>query len=270
LENIFPYFGGKFFMLKDIYEEAAKICGPFSEHKIVSFVDVFGGSGNVLYNLPKSWNIKNKVYNDLDKNLFNTINALRDPVERAKIADEFKYVPLSRDLFLQIKNKEKNNEQLTPFEYLYNIANSFNSARLSFSVDLKGTGHDKYARIFEGAMHSWSEIRTWTVENLDFRELIPKYDSEYTYFYLDPPYLKGGKTYRLNFGEDDFKELHSILSNVKGYWLMNESEVDFEFIRSVFGEPKYIKEYMNNFTSRAKIANGTAKSIRPEGYWTNY
>ncbi len=256
-------------MLNDLYSEAAKICSPIAGKEIVSFVDVFGGSGQVIYNLPKEWNIQNKVYNDLDHNLYNTMCALRNDEEREKIIKDFEIVPSSREFFNSLKEKEKNNESLTPFEYLYATANSFNSERKTFSTFISGK-NEKYNRIINTALGAWNEIRTWTIENLDFRKLLKMYDSEHTYFYLDPPYLTGGKHYKLNFSEQDFIDMFEILSKSKAYWLMNESEVDFDFIVSIFGQPKYVKEYRNKFMSRAKIANGTATSFRKEGYWTNY
>jgi len=58
MRALFPYYGGKFNQLKDIL-------GTMGEH-LSSFhvvVDVFGGSGKVLLNIPEEWK-KLKVYND--------------------------------------------------------------------------------------------------------------------------------------------------------------------------------------------------------------
>ena len=55
------------------------------------------------------------------------------------------------------------------------------------------------------------------VENSDFEDVIKKYDSPTTYFYLDPPYATT-ETYYSNhdFGKKDHKRLADVLNNVKG------------------------------------------------------
>jgi site-specific DNA-adenine methylase len=50
MKSLFPYYGGRFYQLKDII-------GILNEHRD-SFdvvVDVFGGSGKVLLNIPDEW-----------------------------------------------------------------------------------------------------------------------------------------------------------------------------------------------------------------------
>jgi len=101
---------------------------------------------------------------------------------------------------------------------------------------------------------------------LDYKELIKKYDSPTTFFYLDPPYLKGGKSYKFSFTLEDFKELHNIITNIKGYWLMNESERDFPELIKIFGEPQIVKEYSNSVNTNS----GNRKAQRKEGFWYNF
>lgn len=148
----------------------------YKNKKIVTFVDVFGGSGDVLLNLPGNWKI-NRVYNDnIDHRLFILLNSLRDDKKRKILFEKT------------------------------NIYNNF-----------------KY-------------IMDWRIENLDYKDLIPKYDGGKTFFYLDPQYLKEGK-----FDINDFIVLKNVLKNIKGYWLMNKSDNNFKEIKEIFGEPKLVK-----------------------------
>ncbi len=58
--STFPYYGGRFYHLKEIME-------ILEEHKkqFDVVVDVFGGPGKVLINIPEEWR-KVKVYNDIN------------------------------------------------------------------------------------------------------------------------------------------------------------------------------------------------------------
>ncbi len=253
-------------MLNDIYKMILQYYKPVSaEHKLSCFVDVFGGSGAVLLNLPKELGHFNKVYNDIDSRLCNLMLALQDDVKRKEIEEKFNFALKSREYFNILKEKEEQ----TPFEFLYLLACSFNSDALTFSTNYK-TEND-FSVTFKNALNNWKYIKDWTIENLDFREIIPKYDTDETFFYLDPPYLTGGfYKYKYKFTEQDFKDLKDILDNVKGKWLLNESQRDFDFIKSLFGEPKLVKEYSSNFITKYSLENNIEKPPRLEGFWTNF
>ena len=80
--------------------------------------------------------------------------------------------------------------------------------------------------------------------------MITRYDSEDSFFYLDPPYYKI-KYYKYNFNENDFYELNKILKNIKGKYLMNINCNDF--IINLFGEPNMRIEIRNNSVNNKYI-----------------
>jgi len=92
-----------------------------------------------------------------------------------------------------------------------------------------------------------------TIENLDFRDLIPRYDRPHTLFYLDPPY-HDCDYYNYNFTEDDFLDLERILKSIKGKFILSIN--DDEFTRELFGD-YYIEEvntiYSTPRTSRPRV-----------------
>jgi len=57
------------------------------------------------------------------------------------------------------------------------------------------------------------------IECLDFRALIPKYDRQHSFFFLDPPYWKI-PGYNHDFIEQDFIDLAKILREIDGKFLM--------------------------------------------------
>jgi site-specific DNA-adenine methylase len=74
--SLFPYYGRRFNQLKTIISILDKHKDRFDV-----IVDVFGGSGKVLLNIPEEWK-KIKVYNDIDNDLYVTFKVLQDPRKR--------------------------------------------------------------------------------------------------------------------------------------------------------------------------------------------
>lgn len=66
-----------------------------------------------------------------------------------------------------------------------------------------------------------------SIHNLDYSTIIDMYDSESTFFYLDPPYMGKEKYYiNHNFTEKSHKELSVKLKNIKGRFLLSYYQFD--------------------------------------------
>ena len=64
-------------------------------------------------------------------------------------------------------------------------------------------------------------------ENLSYEDIIEKYDSPTTYFYVDPPYWKTENYYSLHdFDVDNHKQLCNQLKNIKGKFSLSYYEFD--------------------------------------------
>jgi DNA adenine methylase len=260
--KFFKFYGAKTHLLKDIYN----VILPLRD-KITCFVDVFGGSGVVALNLPFKSNVI--VYNDLDKWLYTTFKVIQNEEKRNKLIEKLEYAFKHRDIFNEFKESYKKEENLEDveiaFRFIYLVQSSYNGDMSSYGITIS-----EYRRVNEiiYPIHNLKLgylLKGWIIENLDFKELMKKYDSETTFFYLDPPYLTGGKDYRLKFSIKDMEDLKQICDNLKGYYLLNESDKDFEEIKKLFGEPKFTKRYVNNFNARFM-----KKSYRLEGFWYNF
>ncbi len=70
MKSTFPYYGGRFYQIKNILEILEKNLDQFDV-----VVNVLGWSGKVLLNIPDEWK-KVKVYNDLNKDLYVTFTVL--------------------------------------------------------------------------------------------------------------------------------------------------------------------------------------------------
>jgi len=255
--KLFPYFGGKYFMLDDVMNVIIKI---INEKDIKCVVDVFGGSGTVILSLPLAYKV-NRVYNDIDKRLVNVLKVLMDNEKRERVLTSLEYSLRSRDLFKEFMESDWDNlnDEEMVIRFLYLISYSFNENLKYYKYNINDF-RDHMGAIIDNIKKNWKYIRLLTaIENLDFRDIIKKYGGEKTLLYLDPPYLTGGKTYKYNFNINDFIDLKRLLDESKSFYLLNSSEKDFEVMTKIFGEPAFVKEYANMF--------GDHKTYRKEGFW---
>ncbi len=253
--SITPFYGGKNYLLPKIKAYVAAASPS-------TFVDVFGGGGHVCANIdmppyPKG----RKIYNDIDKRLVNLFRVLQTKPDELK--ERCKYAVASRALYEEYKEMT-GNEVEDAFRVWYTLA-------LSFGGKMKGTyGYMITSERRVGTriltMEGWdeiiAEIKTWNIENLDFRDLIQRYDSPITFFYLDPPYYKFND-YQYNFTEQDFVDLAKILRQIKGIYLLNIN--DDPFIRRVFGQPTTEEVYLNV----AFHTRGQPRTKRVELFYSN-
>mgnify|MGYP003346233190 CR=1 FL=1 len=158
-------------------------------------------------------------------------------------------------------------------KYVYVLTQVFSGANPEKSkfIDLKGKYHSKFTsfknklknekwqKMFESITH---------VENLDFQELIEKYDSPTTYIYLDPPYWKTENYYsNHDFDRNDHERLANVLHKVKGKFSL--SYYDFDLLHEWFPEDKYRWE-IKEFAKAASAKKGEKQNMGQELLILNY
>lgn len=180
------------------------------------YVEVFGGGGCVLLRKLPS---RVEVYNDVYDDVVNFFRVLRD--RGYELKEQLRLYPYSRTVHREFTEKMKKREFKDDFEralvWFYLKCTGFNgeiTGKLATSrlknqaVQLLKKKVDKFDIYIE-------RLRSVTIENLDFRECIKKYDSEETLFFCDPPYIERD-LYEHNFTMDDHVDLAQILRKVKG------------------------------------------------------
>jgi site-specific DNA-adenine methylase len=105
-------------------------------------------------------------------------------------------------------------------------------------------------------------------ENLDFEEVIKKYDSERTYFYCDPPYYKTEKYYANHeFGIETHERLANCLKSTTGKFSL--SYYHFEQLEEWFPKDEY--QWQSKEFSKAAMAKaGKSQTVGTELLIMNY
>lgn len=194
------------------------------------FVEVFGGGGLMTMLVPRS-KFKVIVYNDKNDLLVNFFKVLK---ERPKeLQRRLALTPCARKIYEEYRTLLVSGKirELDPVEravavfYFHNYGFS-GSNRKGFSTSTKSINNAaknmrRVAALVDFASR-WVDV---TIENLDFRDVIRKYDREHTLFYCDPPYLSVEELstrdyYDLEFSWWDMRTLLSMLSEIKGKFVL--------------------------------------------------
>lgn len=226
------YIGGK--------ARIGKWIAPHIPNDIETYVEGFSGMFWVFFNMDLEHypNLKTVVYNDynrLNSNLFKWIkqydilwDALSQyPCQQLNVVDtppeyEQMFNQYQREVFdEQLVITDQNSLEIA-CKYVYVLTQVFSGSKPETAsyMDYKGKYRCKVLILMDKLKHPKyrSHIDKITfIENMDFQDVVQKYDSEKTYFYMDPPYYKTEKYYSNHiFTIDTHQRLATCLQNVKG------------------------------------------------------
>ncbi len=268
------YIGGK--------NRMAKWIGNYIPNDIETYVEVFGGAFWVYVNgeVHKKPILKNVIYNDYNRYMTNLFACCRNPQEFLKSMDEI--VAQDSELFYEFKKDVFENKNIKDIEipdydygmkYAYIVTQIFsglNPEKGKF-IDLKGkysSKFDAFRRRLKNPKVIEKLNKITNVENMDCADVIKKYDSPTTYFYVDPPYWKTENYYSLHdFDTDDHKRLADVLKNIEGRFSL--SYYDFEQLHEWFPEDEYEWE-LKDFVKPASAQKGKSQNKGTELLIMNY
>ena len=232
---------------------------------VETYVEPFSGMFWVFFNLelPNYPNLKKVVYNDFNPLNVNLYNCIRN---YKTFADIIQKIPAQKaDLFSQYQKEIfepsfkvdlSQPDYETAYKYAYILTQVWSGTNPSKSkfIDLKG----KYTSKFDSFRNKLTNPK-WqayfdkidVVENLDFEDVIKKYDSPTTYFYCDPPYYKTEDYYaNHSFGIETHERLATSLKSMKGKFSL--SYYDFPQLSEWFPKDEYVWE--NKAFAKAAMA----------------
>jgi DNA adenine methylase len=233
-------------------------------------------------------NLKNVVYNDFNQLNVNLFKAVQNPKELLKTMNEIPVQTLGESETpeeYKIKFKEFQSEIFksdfkldkvdyeTAAKYVYVITQVFSGSKPETSsfIDLKGKYKSKYLSFKDKlSKPKWIDhfLKISNVTQMDFQDVIEKYDSKTTYIYLDPPYWKTENYYsNHDFDRDDHDRLAKILNNVKSKFSL--SYYDFDLLEEWYPKTKFRWE-SKEFTKQAAAKKGVKQNTSQEILILNY
>ena len=194
----------------------------FPGHKI--YVEPFGGAAGVLLNKEPS---PLEVYNDLNSDLVNFFRVLRDKEKAAELIRRLRLTPYAREEYYSFypmpegDDIERARALVCRTGMGIGISMAVSDSRSDFAGDNKKIG--KKAKVFVNRVENMWKIaerfRSVVIECRDALDLIPRYDSPDTLWYLDPPY-NCGYSFKYRAGVDQ-KAMLGAFKNVSGYVVLS-------------------------------------------------
>ena len=197
----------------------------FPRHEI--YVEPFGGAAGVLLNKRPS---PLEVYNDLNSDLVNFFRVLRDKEKAAELIRRLKLTPYAREEYYSFYPMPEGDD-IERARALVCRAGMGIGVRMAVSESPAGFAADnkkirKNAKVFVNHVERINEIaerfRSVVIEHKDALELIPRYDSPDTLWYLDPPYnCRYSFRYKHNINQE---AMLGAFKNVSGYVVLSGYE----------------------------------------------
>lgn len=230
------WIGGKFYLSK-------KIIQLIPSHGC--YCEPFLGAGWVLIRKPIS---KIEVANDINRDLINLWRVLRDKPEELLALWDTSLQSRSwfedlRDMSCEEIEALSDVEQAWRLFYIIKFAfGGRNIVEATYDIIQSGVKHTRatygykvgytdkfprnmllYARWLLAQNHD--RLKHVNFECLPWQDILKRYDRKTTFFYLDPPYYGKEKYYGTGFTRDQFGELASVLSSIKGKFILSLNDL---------------------------------------------
>jgi len=276
------YIGGK--------SKIGKWIVPYYPKDMETYVETFGGMFWCFFNMDLSQypNLKKVVYNDfnpLNHNLFmclknpdkllkaiNSISCQQQGVTNTPSIYKEQFVSFQAEIFAENFSVKPGDYEIAA-KYAYILTQVFSGSKPETSsfIDLKGKYKSKYLTFRDKlSKPDWVEhfLKITDIENMDFADVITKYDSPTTYFYADPPYWKTENYYsNHDFDSKDHERLANTLRGIQGKFSL--SYYDFDLLHDWFPEGEY-KWEKKEFVKAAAAKKGVSQNKGEELLIMNY
>ena len=217
----FGWYGGKFshldFLLPNLPSDATHFC------------DVFGGSAAVIINREPA---QVETYNDLDSELVNFFSTLRRKRLGPQLIREISLTPFSREELSRACTPEEGLDNVERARRFYvrarqtrtGLAQSSSQGRWAQCVLTSRSGMggavSRWLGSIEGLPGIIDRLMRVQIENAPALEVIQRYDTPETLFYLDPPYVHDARgdvnAYHGEMSDGDHRELAALLNSIQG------------------------------------------------------
>lgn len=186
-----------------------------------NYVEPFSGGASLYFYKEKANEDKFEVLNDIDNDVKILLDGFKT-FSKEEILEELGKFPVDIDTFKYLKSVDTSTlTELQKFIRLLFISkNSYAGMMRSFNRKRTKTIENGGQHFRKYRLEDFRNRMDRTIiSNEDYKEIIRKYDSENTLFYLDPPYENSSRMY--NHFNVDYNELADIIKNIKGKFLLS-------------------------------------------------
>ncbi|WP_221800417.1 DNA adenine methylase [Oceanobacter mangrovi] len=250
---IFPWPGGKRKLAKHILP-------LLGEH--TCYVEPFAGAAAIFFAKEPS---KVEVLNDLNGDLANLYRVVKHHF--GELYSQFKWVLISRENWNKIRSVPPESltdiQRAARFLYVQKMAFGAKVEGPTFGIARTAAPRFNLLSLERDLEDAHLRLTRTYIEQLDWKRLINKYDSESTVFYCDPPYWET-EGYGIEFGWQEYEALAELSHTLKGRMVLSINS--HPEIRKLFsGIP--LKEVDYRYTiGGADEAN--SKPVKELIYWT--
>lgn len=224
---------------------ARKIISLIPEH--TCYIEPFCGGAQVFFHKSPS---KVELLNDLNEDIFNFLRICQRHHE--EFLRYLRFCLVSRKWFELFEKTTP--ETLTDIEraarFFYLQKNCYGGliVRRNFAASVQDGSNYNPEALPELLRKTHGRLLNVQLECLPYDRILTKYDREFTFFYLDPPYWNR-PYYKFNFKEDDYVQLAQRLRELKGKFLLSLN--DTPEIRKIFSGFQ-IKNLKMTYSSQRK------------------
>lgn len=268
LKTLTPYYGGKFNKVGRFIAEIL----PKHRH----YVEPCGGMAGVLMIKEPSFC---EIYNDIDNNIVNLFEVVRDPILCKQLEELLHLTPYSREEWRRCQKTFRT--ETDPLEKARKV---YVTLSMGFAGSLGNKafswGGPKYessvARTFFNGLESLPvihhRIKNIIIENKDALDIAKKWDTSETLQYWDPPYRKENRKTFGDYSEEIDSNYHAMILD---FLISCKSKIilsgyDNEVYNSALSGSDFRKISLSTF-SAVSLSNGKGyDSKRTECLWINY
>ena len=255
------YYGGK--------QQLAKYILSFiPPHQ--TYVEPFFGGGAVFFAKPffpfYTANKYREVINDKDERVINFYRVCRNLDLFEQLLHKVKHTLYCKETYKEAKEKLKSDDAVEKaWAFFFIINSSFNNDLYAgFANDFikQKTFINKVERF---SKNLYLRLRNVVIEKEDALEIIKKYDTKETFFYIDPPYFNADMGHYGGYTQQDFRDLLDLLTSVQGKFLLSsyESELLSSYNFHTITKKMYLPSSSKRDTKKTEVlsSNFDIKSI---------
>ena len=226
VKPVAAYIGGKSKLAPEIVRLINQV-----PHQI--YVECFMGMGGVF--LRREFQPKSEVINDYSGDVANLFRILQYHYQQ--FMDELKWKLTSRHEFERLMKEDPSTltdlRRAARFLYLQRTAFGGKVAGRNFGISPASPARFDITKLGIMLQDVHERLSGVVIENLDYKELIKRYDRDEALFYLDPPYYECEGDYGPDlFSRDEFKPLAALLAEIKGKFILSIN--DTPEVREIF------------------------------------